>query len=562
MGIDDIQQEEVLIDFDNRKVISSSGVTVDGQTYYILEQLPNSLYNVEHKENRQLLKFNIDYECIANNKFRVTIKEMNEDTKIKKWQVKYRKINEDYWNTTESLSFILDEEGDYIFKIINDNLESNEVKKTIAMMETDYTKDQLALHYDAINNIGEGDDNHSSETANWKDLSGNGNDATITSTGAINWDKDCLTTNKIETITTPWKFEGSYTISLVFTPLEFYNYNTIWDNMKSANDNECWIDSNKQLKLRSHYNSQGNVYTKMQSEKIQLTATVDKEEDKCSMYINGKLINTITGGINLNSGQLTFNGSTNTKGKNEYYSIRVYNKALSEEEIKQNFEIDNRRFEIDKHEPIIVVNGLALHYDAINNIGEGDDNHSFETANWKDLSESGNDATITSTDAINWDKDCLITNKIETIITPWKFESSYTISLVFTPLEFYDYNTIWDNMKCVDDNECFIYSNKQLKLRSHYNSQGIVYNNMQTKKTQLTATVNKEENKSSLYINGELISTITGGINLNSGQLTFNGSSNTKGKNKYYNMKVYDYALDEYEIKQNYKRDETRFGIE
>ena len=50
IGVDDIQQENVLIDFTNRKIISCEGVKADGITYYVLEQLPNNVYNVEYDE--------------------------------------------------------------------------------------------------------------------------------------------------------------------------------------------------------------------------------------------------------------------------------------------------------------------------------------------------------------------------------------------------------------------------------------------------------------------------------------------------------------------------------
>lgn len=51
LNIEDVQQEGIFIDFDNRKVVSSNGITVDGKTYYVLEQLPNSLYNVEYNKD-------------------------------------------------------------------------------------------------------------------------------------------------------------------------------------------------------------------------------------------------------------------------------------------------------------------------------------------------------------------------------------------------------------------------------------------------------------------------------------------------------------------------------
>ena len=54
LDIEDVEQD-VLIDLYNRKIISVNGTTVDGQTYYVLEQLPNSVYNVEYEDNLSVL---------------------------------------------------------------------------------------------------------------------------------------------------------------------------------------------------------------------------------------------------------------------------------------------------------------------------------------------------------------------------------------------------------------------------------------------------------------------------------------------------------------------------
>ena len=230
--------------------------------------------------------------------------------------------------------------GDVLYKTATEN-EASELGDEII-------KEGLQVWYDAINNTGSG---HSSSTTTWKDLSGNGNDAEITTTGSsLNWQSNCLATNKAESIKTPWTFSTSHTISVVIEPLEFFNYNTIWENFNTANDNESWISSSGYWNVRS---SSGTYITYQNAitlnKKIHIDVIVDNENNNCMSYINGIEKNTLSGGIRLNGGKLIFNGGIqNTKGKNNYYTMKVYNKALSADEIKHNYILDKNKYGIEE----------------------------------------------------------------------------------------------------------------------------------------------------------------------------------------------------------------------
>ena len=51
----------------------------------------------------------------------------------------------------------------------------------------------------------------------------------------------------------------------------------------------------------------------------------------------------------MNGGKLRFNGGKgNTAGKNKYYTMKVYNKALSETEIHHNYILDKARYGIEE----------------------------------------------------------------------------------------------------------------------------------------------------------------------------------------------------------------------
>ena len=214
----------------------------------------------------------------------------------------------------------------------------------------DYVKNGMQVWYDAINNTGSG---HSNSTTTWKDLSGNGNDAQITTTGSsLNWHNNCLSTNKAESIKTPWTFSTSHTISVVLSPLEFYNYNTIWENSDSADDNEAWIYDDGRLGARSNSSDVNYIvfrhYLFTIEKKVQLDIIIDNNNQICSAYINGTFLRT-KGSINLNGGKLIFNGGIqNTFGKNNYYSMKVYNRALSENEVKHNYILDKTRYGIEE----------------------------------------------------------------------------------------------------------------------------------------------------------------------------------------------------------------------
>ena len=72
--------------------------------------------------------------------------------------------------------------------------------------------------------------------------------------------------------------------------------------------------------------------------------SIDNENNECTSYVNGKFSRK-NGTINLNRGQLIFNGGIqNTYGKNNYYTMLVYNRALSADEIKHNYIIDKNKY--------------------------------------------------------------------------------------------------------------------------------------------------------------------------------------------------------------------------
>ena len=122
---------EFFVNVATRSIISYEGFNYENKRYYTLGQLPNGLYNVDYAENKNVPTFEVNYEDIGNNKTKVVISNIQYDGYIDKWQIKYKKEDQDYWNTTEDTEFIITEEGNYVFVIENGNVAS--VEKTVAI---------------------------------------------------------------------------------------------------------------------------------------------------------------------------------------------------------------------------------------------------------------------------------------------------------------------------------------------------------------------------------------------------------------------------------------------
>ncbi len=172
LGIEGVEQD-FFINLEKRSVISYEGFKYEGKIYYTLDQLPDGLYNVDYNDkniNVDKPTFNTSVEKISESKWRVTIFNIQYKGYINKWKVQYQLKNEqENWNTSEDLSFVVNKEGNYIIKIVNGDIESDGEERTIGL----YIEDGLLLRYDGIENTRGG--NNPSATS-WEDLSGNNND--------------------------------------------------------------------------------------------------------------------------------------------------------------------------------------------------------------------------------------------------------------------------------------------------------------------------------------------------------------------------------------------------
>ncbi len=126
-------EQDFFVNLSKRTIVSYNGLNYEGKTYYMLSQLPDGLYNVEYEgPNDGKPTFDVNTENIGTNKWKITISNIQYDGYINKWQVNYRHESKTYVNTTEDMSFVVNEKGVYYISIENEGIKSEE-KITIAL---------------------------------------------------------------------------------------------------------------------------------------------------------------------------------------------------------------------------------------------------------------------------------------------------------------------------------------------------------------------------------------------------------------------------------------------
>lgn len=260
--------------------------------------------------------------------------------------------------------------------LTSNNLRKNQIKTALKVKETyeadngradeiydqligknkpDYAKEGLILHYDAINNTGNGHDN---STTIWKDLSGNGNDLKLSNFGnneksgwsdyAINFDG----VDDFGTISTISQYlQGDVTISTRIYSKAANNYRGIYGNHVGTNYGVSGILAQYQENLmRIGYN--GNIvdipYDYVTNKEITLTVQMGTNIGT-KVYINGKLVGEIKTdsnpiqpetefwiGKSYNSAERYFLGTMN--------NFLIYNRLLTENEINEIYKANELNY--------------------------------------------------------------------------------------------------------------------------------------------------------------------------------------------------------------------------
>lgn len=219
-------------------------------------------------------------------------------------------------------------------------------KKQLAKLETDdtevseYITDGLLLHYDGINNTGNG---HDSTTTTWVDLSGNGNDATIT---GGTWENNSVkftvasTENGIKT-NNNFPLNFSQTMNVVFKYTEIDGIDPVLGSRTDYTDGFFLWNHTDNLRID----------TKGESTRISVGSRLDANTDynitvtfsgtDVKVYRNGVLDTTTTfTTASLDFPLTIFTAAEQSNSLGNVYSVKVYNRALTDAEVLQNYKMD------------------------------------------------------------------------------------------------------------------------------------------------------------------------------------------------------------------------------
>lgn len=239
-----------------------------------------------------------------------------------------------------------------------DNNKAGEIyeKLTGTTSTPSYVTNGLILHYDAINNTGNGHDNNATV---WKDLSGNGNDSVLSNFGndtTSGWGDDVLNFDGIDdfgTVTTIQNIlSGETTISTRIYSEQYNNYRGIYGNHYGTYGSVVGILNQFQDEmLRIGYNS--NIvdlrYTDVTNKYITLTVQMGASVGT-KVYINGNLISESKNeATNPNVNGANFWIGKSYDSVDRYFSgkmnnFMIYNRILTDSEISQNYRADEARF--------------------------------------------------------------------------------------------------------------------------------------------------------------------------------------------------------------------------
>lgn len=117
IGLDGIKRE-YLINVEYRFVICYQGFKYEENTYYMIDQIENEIYNVRYQDkNDESGDFEVNI-INENNRWKIEISDIQYNGYINNWQTKYKKVGDEYWNTSNGLNFYVIEEGNYYVKVV------------------------------------------------------------------------------------------------------------------------------------------------------------------------------------------------------------------------------------------------------------------------------------------------------------------------------------------------------------------------------------------------------------------------------------------------------------
>lgn len=138
--LDDIN-DEILVNYNTREVISFTGIDYEGKIYYTQYKLPNAQTRITTTEQDRTLEFNLETEMDGLNAS-ITIS----DISISNGTLQYQKDGDNYWTTITNYTeaskdnkINLTESGKYKIKLV-DNVNNNQIEKELTVLLTNKPK--------------------------------------------------------------------------------------------------------------------------------------------------------------------------------------------------------------------------------------------------------------------------------------------------------------------------------------------------------------------------------------------------------------------------------------
>lgn len=375
IDLDNISQE-VLINYDTREVVSLNGFEIDGVTYYKLKDIPNYVgYNVDYvNKNTEAPTFAVEQTKLEDDSYKFTVKDIVYSGNVQGGTVSYKLHSDTNWILNgDNLSFTLASPGLYDVRFTDKAGNSTTVQKWI------YVEDGLKLYLDGEYNTRTG---HNPNSTVWEDLSENKNDAIgynmATSNGYYSEEENGyvflenasyfktkdnigISGDDNYTVESVMKFKpnGPYSDRC---PIWFGNGASGWyvggTAVPSYSGNKkfsiCVI--NNHIQTDTTYE---NVYEKniaVSWSKIKKGEILLKDKEYNKIFVDGVKEATTYNGTAIYTANLVDSPAEigrfwpwNNQNRTLYGAvkmIRVYNRPLTDEEIKINYEIDKFRFDI------------------------------------------------------------------------------------------------------------------------------------------------------------------------------------------------------------------------
>lgn len=556
------------------------------EEYKIEEQkqkLQLAIYNLNiEKQNTK-----IDLQELINIKEN-DIKVLTTENKVKIFQDNLKKYA---IVTVNKYSFKVYEDMEIVY--FDEFIEEDELSE----LREKYVQDGLIVWYDGVCNNGQTHDNNAKI---WKNLvnqnENNGNLMNFDYNDQSGWTENSLILDgKNDWVKISYLYSENMTIEIVAKPLK----ETLKSYIYLANYQSGGIGIEKTENTKSnagaiYSNSKYNYISSKENNEICKIYSMSTGNNGNRKYFsqNGNINYTdevgIVGvpddntvfaiGVNPDGNSYEV-GSSEEFAKIEVYSVRIYNRCLSEEEVKKNYESDCERFKLNQEKFDVsnlgyVEDGLICLYDGEHNNFY---NHDNKISNWVDLTNNNNSGNLMKfdyNDQSGWTNNSLILDgKNDYVQMTYMHNSNITIELVLKPIALKNNKYECYLANCEDGGMAIAKETTKVNSVGTYigGSYKYLYSpNIIEENKVYSLSTGYNGSEQFFMENGQYNSKImTGTYKKPDSSTVFMLGTNPSGKEagdartnmEVYSVRIYNRCLSKEEIIQNYKIDKQRFSI-